>query len=103
MNIILALTEKYVAICMNPPYMGAGRFDEVLSKYVKDNYVEAKADLFSVFMDMGMERLEDGGKMAQINMQSWMFLSSFENFATSSCTTISSTVCCISVLVHSTS
>lgn len=78
MNIILALTEKYAAICMNPPYMGAGRFDEVLSKYVKDNYVEAKADLFSVFMDMGMERLADGGKMAQINMQSWMFLSSFE-------------------------
>lgn len=78
MNIILALTEKYAAICMNPPYMGSGRFDEVLSKYVKDNYVEAKADLFSVFMDMGMERLEDGGKMAQINMQSWMFLSSFE-------------------------
>lgn len=78
MNIILALTEKYAAICMNPPYMGSGRFDEVLSKYVKDNYVEAKADLFSVFMDMGMERLVDGGKMAQINMQSWMFLSSFE-------------------------
>ena len=82
MNIILALTEKYAAICMNPPYMGSGRFDEVLGKYVKDNYAEAKADLFSVFMDMGMERLVDGGKMAQINMQSWMFLSSFEKLRT---------------------
>lgn len=78
MNIILALTEKYAAICMNPPYMGSGRFDEVLGKYVKDNYAEGKADLFSVFMQMGMERLADGGKMAQINMQNWMFLSSFE-------------------------
>lgn len=78
MNILLALTEKYAAICMNPPYMGSGRFDEVLGKYVKDNYAEGKADLFSVFMQMGMERLADGGKMAQINMQSWMFLSSFE-------------------------
>lgn len=78
MSIILALTEKYAAICMNPPYMGSGRFDEVLGKYVKAHYEEAKADLFSVFMDMGMERLADGGKMAQINMQSWMFLSSFE-------------------------
>lgn len=82
MNIILALTEKYAAICMNPPYMGSSRFDEVLGKYVKDNYAEAKADLFSVFMDMGMERLFDGGKMAQINMQSWMFLSSFEKMRT---------------------
>lgn len=78
MRIILALTQKYVALCMNPPYMGSGRFDNVLSKYVKDNYADAKADLFSVFMQMGMERLAPNGKMAQINMQSWMFLSSFE-------------------------
>uniref|UniRef100_UPI00402623A9 BREX-1 system adenine-specific DNA-methyltransferase PglX n=1 Tax=Prevotella sp. TaxID=59823 RepID=UPI00402623A9 len=78
MRIILALTQKYAALCMNPPYMGSGRFDEVLSKYVKDNYADAKADLFSVFMQMGMERLAPNGKMAQINMQSWMFLSSFE-------------------------
>ena len=78
MRIILALTQKYAALCMNPPYMGSGRFDEVLSKYVKDNYEEGKSDLFSVFMQMGMERLAPNGKMAQINMQSWMFLSSFE-------------------------
>ena len=78
-QIILALTEKYHALVMNPPYMGGGKMNSVLSKYVKDNYEEGKADLFSVFMQMGMERLIDGGKMAQINMQSWMFLSSFEN------------------------
>lgn len=52
MNIILALTEKYAAICMNPPYMGSGRFDEVLGKYVKDNYAEAKADLATVFIEL---------------------------------------------------
>ena len=78
MRIILALTEKYAALVMNPPYMGSGHFDNVLSKYVKDNYAEGKADLFSVFMLMGMERLVPNGKMAQLNMQSWMFLSSFE-------------------------
>lgn len=77
-KLILALTEKYHALVMNPPYMGGGNMNSVLSKYVKDNYEEGKADLFSVFMQMGMERLVDGGKMAQINMQSWMFLSSFE-------------------------
>lgn len=77
-KLILALTEKYHALVMNPPYMGGGNMNSVLSKYVKDNYVEGKADLFSVFMQMGMERLVDSGKMAQINMQSWMFLSSFE-------------------------
>lgn len=77
-RLIIALTENYHALVMNPPYMGGGKMNSVLSKYVKDNYEEGKADLFSVFMQMGMERLVDGGKMAQINMQSWMFLSSFE-------------------------
>ena len=58
--------------------MGGGNMNEVLGKYVKRNYEEGKADLFSVFMYLGMERLEKNGKQAQINMQSWMFLSSFE-------------------------
>ena len=81
-KLILALTEKYHALVMNPPYMGGGKMNSVLSKYVKDNYEEGKADLFSVFMQMGMERLISNGKMAQINMQSWMFLSSFEKLRT---------------------
>ena len=81
-QVILALTEKYHALVMNPPYMGSGNMNSTLSKYVKDNYKDGKADLFSVFMQMGMEHLVDGGKMAQINMQSWMFLSSFEKLRT---------------------
>ena len=81
-RLILALTDKYHALVMNPPYMGSGNMNATLSKYVKDNYEEGKADLFSVFMQMGMERLVAGGKMAQINMQSWMFLSSFEKLRT---------------------
>lgn len=77
-RVILALTEKYTALVMNPPYMGSGRFDSILSKYVKDNYPNGKADLFSVFMLVAKERLEENGKYAMINMQSWMFLSYFE-------------------------
>ena len=77
-QLILALTDKYTCVIANPPYMGAGNMNSILSKYVKEHYLEGKADLFSVFMMMGMEHLQDNGKMAQINMQSWMFLSSFE-------------------------
>src|SRR3712207_9407240 len=57
-SFILALTDRYAAICMNPPYMGGGNMNEVLSKYVKKNYEEAKADLFSVFMDVAIQRLQ---------------------------------------------
>ena len=77
-RLILALTHKYTALVMNPPYMGSGKFNNVLSKYVKDNYSKGKADLFAVFMLMAKDRLVPNGKYAMINMQSWMFLSSFE-------------------------
>ena len=79
MRIILVLTDKYAAICMNPPYMGSGRFDATLSNYVKNNYPKSKADLFAVFMDVAIDRLADCGKYGMINMHSWMFLSSFED------------------------
>lgn len=78
MRLILALTENYSALVMNPPYMGNGNMNDVLNKYVKDNYDEGKADLMSVFMIIAINRLHDNGKYGMINMHSWMFLSSFE-------------------------
>lgn len=77
-EVILALTEQYAALVMNPPYMGGGNMNEVLSRYVKDIYEDSKADLFSVFMEVCIDRLQQHGKYGMINMQSWMFLSSFE-------------------------
>ena len=81
-RLILALTEKYHALVMNPPYMGGGNMNATLSKYVKDEYEEGKADLFSVFMLLAIDRLLSNGKYGMINMQSWMFLSSFEKLRT---------------------
>lgn len=78
MRVILALTQNYTALVMNPPYMGGGNMNEALSKYVKDSYEDSKADLFSVFMDVATDHLRSHGKYGMINMQSWMFLSSFE-------------------------
>lgn len=81
-KLILALTDKYHALVMNPPYMGSGNMNATLSKYVKDEYEEGKADLFSVFMLLAIDRLLPNGKYGMINMQSWMFLSSFEKLRT---------------------
>ena len=78
MRIILALTQKYAALCMNPPYMGSGHFDEVLGKYVKDYYADAKADLMTVFMLLAKDRTMENGKYGMINLPSWLFLSTFE-------------------------
>lgn len=78
MELILALTEKYAALVMNPPYMGSGNMNKVLSDYAKCNYEEGKVDLFSIFMLLAINRLEEQGKYGMINMHSWMFLQSFE-------------------------
>lgn len=78
-KIILCLSHRYSALVMNPPYMGAGNMNTTLSKYVKDNYEDGKADLATVFVEMMPQRLTAKGKYAFIIPPSWMFLSTFEN------------------------
>lgn len=77
-RLILALTENYHALVMNPPYMGSGNMNSVLSKYVKDNYKDGKADLATVFVEMMGQRTSANGSYAFIIPPSWMFLSTFE-------------------------
>lgn len=77
-RLILALTEKYHALVMNPPYMNSAKMNKVLSDYAKTYYSYGKEDLFAVFMIVALRRLQDKGKYSMINMHSWMFLSSFE-------------------------
>ena len=77
-RLILSLTENYHALVMNPPYMGSGNMNGVLSKYVKDNYKNGKADLATVFVEMMGQRTSANGSYAFIIPPSWMFLSTFE-------------------------
>ena len=46
----MALTAKYSALVMNPPYMGSGNMNPVLSDYVKCYYEEGKADFTATNM-----------------------------------------------------
>ena len=77
-QLVLALTEKYVALVMNPPYMGSGNMNAVLSNYVKKNYPEGKADLATVFVERMPQLLQKNGRYSFIIPPSWMFLSTFE-------------------------
>jgi hypothetical protein len=82
MNIILALTDVYTALIMNPPYMGSGNMNASLSEYVKKNYPDGKADLMTVFMLKAKSSIKTSGLWAMINLPSWMFISSFEKLRT---------------------
>lgn len=78
-DIVLALTDKYAALVMNPPYMGSGNMNAELSEYVKKNYAIGKSDLATVFVELMPEHLVKNGKYGFIIPPSWMFLSTFED------------------------
>ncbi|OYR12469.1 BREX-1 system adenine-specific DNA-methyltransferase PglX [Brucella grignonensis] len=73
-----ALGPKYHVAVANPPYMGGKGMNGKLGDFVKASYPESKSDLFAVFMERALGLCAKRGLMAMINMQSWMFLSSYE-------------------------
>ena len=75
----IALTNKYEAVITNPPYMGGKGFSPKLKAYVEKNYKDSKSDLFAVFIERCNEFTKKNCYTSMITMQSWMFLSSFEN------------------------
>jgi len=74
------MNKKYDCVITNPPYMGSRNMNEELLWFVKREYNETKRDLFSVFIDVCLRYVRKNGFVAMITMQSWMFLSSFEDF-----------------------
>lgn len=72
------LSQKYHCVVTNPPYLGKG-FCDVLKNYIQAHYPNSKADTMATFMERCLAYAPANGKVAMINMQSWMFLSSYEN------------------------
>lgn len=73
------LARRYDVVVANPPYLGSGSMNPWMSKWVKRNYPDGKADLFAAFICRGFSFADERGYSAMVTMQSWMFLSSFEN------------------------
>lgn len=72
------MTQKYDVVITNPPYMGGKGYTDILKKYIEKNYKDSKSDLFAVFIERCTEFTKTDRYTAMIVMQSWMFLSSFE-------------------------
>ncbi|WP_203640131.1 BREX-1 system adenine-specific DNA-methyltransferase PglX [Levilactobacillus wangkuiensis] len=72
------LSKKFTVGAMNPPYMGSGKMDANLGKYVKRHFPNSKSDLFAVFMERLRAMTCTDGYYAMITQHAWMFLSSFE-------------------------
>lgn len=72
-----AMSAKYDVMITNPPYLGTSAMEPAVKDYAAKNYPNSKADLFAMFMETGFVR--PYGFTAMINMQGWMFQSTYEN------------------------
>ena len=77
LNQVRFLTRRYDAVVANPPYMGSQGMNATL-KTLARSYPMGRQDLFAMFMERCFGLLKAGGTNAQVNMQSWMFLSSYD-------------------------
>lgn len=72
------LSPRYHCVVTNPPYMASKGMNEKLKNFLGKKYSDSKSDLFSVFIEKGLEFSLLKGYLGMINQQSWMFLSSFK-------------------------
>ena len=72
------LARQYDAVVANPPYMGSKFYSPTLKTFVNREYKEAKADLYSCFMQRNAAAAKPNGFVGMITIPNWMFLSSFE-------------------------
>ncbi|EMX3578960.1 BREX-1 system adenine-specific DNA-methyltransferase PglX [Klebsiella pneumoniae] len=76
------LAQRYDAVVANPPYMGGKGMNGELKEFAKKQFPDSKSDLFAMFIERGFSWLKDGAFNSMVTMQSWMFLSSYENMRT---------------------
>ncbi|MFF5036617.1 BREX-1 system adenine-specific DNA-methyltransferase PglX [Nocardia salmonicida] len=73
------LSREYAIAVANPPYMGSKNMDTRLTEFAKAEYKESKSDLFAMFIQRCLALTAKHGATAMITMQSWMFISSYED------------------------
>lgn len=71
------LSTKYQVVVTNPPYMGKGMSDQ-LSKYLSENYIDVKSDLFSAFVFRCSALAMENALIGIMSPNVWMYLSSYE-------------------------
>ncbi|MCU0485176.1 MAG: BREX-1 system adenine-specific DNA-methyltransferase PglX [Anaerolineales bacterium] len=72
------LAPRYHVVVTNPPYMGSNSMGSETKKFFIDQFPASKSDLFAMFIERNIELAYANGFIGMITMQSWMFLSSFE-------------------------
>jgi hypothetical protein len=74
------LARSYVLQATNVPFLGRGKQDPMLARFIERQTPEAKADL-STAMLLRMRRMAaHGGAVASVTPQNWLFLGTYSEF-----------------------
>jgi primosomal protein N'' len=77
-----ALTQRYSVSVANPPYMGRKGMNKSLAGYLDLQYQTSSFDLLAAFCARGFTLTKAAGLSAMVTLDSWLFLSSFEDMRT---------------------
>jgi SAM-dependent methyltransferase len=77
LSLVDLLSRRYDVVAANPPYMGSKNMGPVVKKFVERHFAPGKRDLYAAFILRCLELASDGGRVAMVTQQSWMFLRSF--------------------------
>lgn len=77
LSLVEVLARRYDVVAANPPYMGSKNMGEVVKKHVERHFPTGKRDLYAAFILRCLELAAEGGRVAMVTQQSWMFLRSF--------------------------
>jgi hypothetical protein len=71
------LSSRFTLVATNVPYLGRGKQHETLAKYCAEFHSDAKADLATCFVDRCLRFCQEGGSVALVTPQNWLFLTSY--------------------------
>jgi len=71
------LAGQFTLIATNVPYLKSGSQHETLKDYCKRIYPDAKTDLATCFVERGLEFSAEGGSVALVTPQSWLFMGTY--------------------------
>lgn len=77
LSLVDLLARRYDVVATNPPYMGSKNMGAVVKRHVEGHFQPGKRDLYAAFILRAIELANDGGRIAMVTQQSWMFLRSF--------------------------
>lgn len=72
------LAGRFTLVATNVPYLGRGKQDPVLAQYCAEFHSDAKADLATCFVDRCLRFAREGGSVALVTPQNWLFLTSYK-------------------------